>query len=195
MFSTVATFNQRQYLQSLEISRQISCVLRGIKWAISRKLVKISVCRVSSFLKTVAGFRVSGHAEFANVLAKKLKVWLNNKLHKSLHCTIVIKFYRTFLTELVFTFFVFKYQNHFEFPKGGKRSPRLKIPEIVSANSNVNKQTHIFHFINSRRGRPSSQARISSRLFARETFRLYSIWPRNEVTAYRKPKLLTKPKN
>ena len=187
MFSTVATFNQRQYLQSLEISRQISCVLRGIKWAISRKLVKISVCRVSSFLKTVPGCRVSRHDESTNVLAKKLTVWMNNKLHKSLHCTIVIKFYRTFLTELVFTFFVFKYQNHFEFPKGGKRSPRLKIPEIVSANSNVDNQTHIFHFINSRRGHPSSHARISSRLFARETFRLYSIWPRNEVTAYRIP--------
>ena len=138
-------------------------------------MVKISVCRVSSFLKTVPGCRVSRHDESANVLAKKLKVWLNNKLHKSLHCTIVIKFYRIFLTESVFTFFVFKYQNHFEFPKGGKRSQRLKIPEIVSANSNVNKQKHIFHFINSRRGRPSSQARISSRLFARKKFRLYSI--------------------
>jgi len=34
------------------------------------------------------------------------------------------------ITELVFTFFVFKYQNHFEFPKDGKRSPRLKILEI-----------------------------------------------------------------
>ena len=35
-----------------------------------------------------------------------------------------------FITELVFTLFVFKYQNHFEFPKDGKRSPCLKIPEI-----------------------------------------------------------------
>ena len=72
-------------------------------------------------------------------MTKKLKVWLNNKLNKSLHCTIVIKFYHIFITELVFTFVVFKYQNPFEFPKGGKRSQRLKIPEIVSANSNVNK--------------------------------------------------------
>ena len=39
-------------------------------------------------------------------MAKKLKVWLNSKLNKSLHCTIVIKFYRIFVTELVFTFFL-----------------------------------------------------------------------------------------
>ena len=60
--STVAsTFNSRQYLQSLEIPKQISYVLRGIKRAIPRKLVKISDCRVSSFLKTVPGCRVSRH--------------------------------------------------------------------------------------------------------------------------------------
>ena len=53
-------------------------------------------------------------------MVKKLEVWLNNKLNKCLHCTVVIKFYRIFVTELVFTFFVFKYQNHFEFPKDGK---------------------------------------------------------------------------
>ena len=58
-------------------------------------------------------------------MTKKLKVWLNNKLNKSLHCTIVIKFYHIFITELVFTFVVFKYQNPFEFPKGGKRSHHL----------------------------------------------------------------------
>ena len=68
--------------------------------------------------------------KFANVMAKKLKVWLNNKLNKRLHCTVVIKFYRVFVTELVFTFFDFKYQKHFEFPKGGKRNPTLKILEI-----------------------------------------------------------------
>ena len=56
-----STFNPRQYLQSFEISKQISCVLRGIKRAISRKLVKISDWRVSSFLKTVPGCRVSRH--------------------------------------------------------------------------------------------------------------------------------------
>ena len=56
-----STFNPRQYLQSFEISKQISCVLRGIKRAISRKLVKISDCRVSSFLKTVPGCRVCRH--------------------------------------------------------------------------------------------------------------------------------------
>ena len=49
---------------SLEISKQISCVLRGIKRAIPRKLVKISHCRVSSFLKTVPSCRVSRHSEF-----------------------------------------------------------------------------------------------------------------------------------
>ena len=55
------TFNPRQYLQSLEIPKEISYVLRGIKRAISRKLVKISDCQVSSFLKTVPGCRVSRH--------------------------------------------------------------------------------------------------------------------------------------
>ena len=59
-------------------------------------------------------------------MVKKLKVWLNNTLNKRLHCTVVVKFYRIFVTELVFTFFVFKYQSHFEFPKGSKPSPRLK---------------------------------------------------------------------
>ena len=63
-------------------------------------------------------------------MVKKLKVSLNNTLNKRLHCTVVIKFYRIFVIELVFTFFVFKYQSHFEFPKGGKPSPRLKILEI-----------------------------------------------------------------
>ena len=63
-------------------------------------------------------------------MVKKLKVWVNNTLNKCLHCTVVIKFYRIFVTELVFTFFVFKYQSHFEFPKGGKPSPCLKILEI-----------------------------------------------------------------
>ena len=76
-------------------------------------------------------------------MVKKLKVWLNNKLNKCLHCTVVIKFYCTFVTELVFTFFVFKYQNHFEFPKDGKRYPgqrcvglwpSLKIPAAREKN-------------------------------------------------------------
>ena len=63
-------------------------------------------------------------------MAKKLKVWLNNKLNKCLHCTVIIKFYHIFVTELVFTFFVFKYQNYFEFPKDGTLSPCLEILEI-----------------------------------------------------------------
>ena len=63
-------------------------------------------------------------------MAKKIKVWLNNKLNKCLRCTVVIKFYRIFITELVLTFFVFKCTNYFEFPKYGKRSPHLKILEI-----------------------------------------------------------------
>ena len=47
-------------IKLIEISYvKISYVLRGIKRAISRKLVKISDCRVSSFLKTVPGCRVS----------------------------------------------------------------------------------------------------------------------------------------
>ena len=46
--SQPSTFNPRQYLQSLEIPKQISCVLRGIKRAIPRKLAKISDCRVYS---------------------------------------------------------------------------------------------------------------------------------------------------
>ena len=63
-------------------------------------------------------------------MAKKPKIWLNNKLNKCLHFTVVMKFYRIFVTELVFSFFVVKYQNHFEFPKDGKRSLHLKILEI-----------------------------------------------------------------
>ena len=63
-------------------------------------------------------------------MAKKLKVWLNNKLNKRLRCTVVTKFYHVFITVLVLTFFVFKYPNYFEFPKCGKRRPHLKIREI-----------------------------------------------------------------
>ena len=37
-------------------------------------------------------------------MAKKLKVWLNNKLNKRLRCTVVTKFYHVFITELVLTF-------------------------------------------------------------------------------------------
>ena len=59
-------------------------------------------------------------------MAKKLKVWLNNKLNKRLPCTVVIKFYRIFVTKLVLTFFVFKYPNYFKFPKRGKRIPHSK---------------------------------------------------------------------
>ena len=59
--SQPSTFNPRQYLQSLEIPKEISYVLRGIKQAISRKLVKSSDCQVSSFLKTVPSCRVSRH--------------------------------------------------------------------------------------------------------------------------------------
>ena len=60
--STVANaFKSRQYLQLLEIPKQISCVHKGIKRAIPRKLFKISDCRASSFLKTVPGCRVSRH--------------------------------------------------------------------------------------------------------------------------------------
>ena len=58
-------------------------------------------------------------------MVKKLKVWLNNKLNKYLHCTVVIEFYRIFVTELVFTFFVFRYKNHFEFPKEGIKAKSL----------------------------------------------------------------------
>jgi len=66
-------------------------------------------------------------------MAKKLKVWLNNKLNKRLRCTVVIKFYRIFITELVLTFFVFKYPNYFEFPKCGIK--KAKPPFKNSGNS------------------------------------------------------------
>ena len=39
--------------------------------------------------------------------------------------SVVIKFYRIYLTNLVFTFSFYKYKNHFEFPRV-VRSPRLK---------------------------------------------------------------------
>ena len=70
-------------------------------------------------------------------MVKKLKVWLNNKLNKYLHCTVVIIFYRIFVTELVFTFSVFRYENHFEFPKDGKQSPHSKILEIPGGRRGV----------------------------------------------------------
>ena len=47
--SVASTFNPTQYLQSFEIPKQICYVLREIKRAIPRKLVKISDFRVSSF--------------------------------------------------------------------------------------------------------------------------------------------------
>ena len=39
--------------------------------------------------------------------------------------SVVIKFYRIYVTNLVFTFSFYKYKNHFEFPRV-VRSPRLK---------------------------------------------------------------------
>ena len=45
--------------------KHISCVLRIFKRAILRKLVKISDCRVSSFLKPVPSFRENGHLVFS----------------------------------------------------------------------------------------------------------------------------------
>ena len=39
--------------------------------------------------------------------------------------SVVIKFYRIYVTNLVFTFPFYKYKNHFEFPRV-VRSPRLK---------------------------------------------------------------------
>ena len=52
------------WTKSHEIPKQISYVLRGIKGAILRKLVKISDWQVPSFLKTVPGCRVSRHLIF-----------------------------------------------------------------------------------------------------------------------------------
>ena len=66
--STVAsTFNPRLYLYNYFrcLNKIISYVIRGIKQAISRKLVKISDYLVSS-LKTVPGCRVSRHILFSN---------------------------------------------------------------------------------------------------------------------------------
>ena len=63
-------------------------------------------------------------------MVKKVNVWLNNELNKCLHRTVVIKFYLIFVTELVFTFFVFKYQKHFEFPKDGKRYPGRRCASV-----------------------------------------------------------------
>ena len=45
--------------------KHISCVLRVFKRAISRKLVKISDCRLSSFLKPVPSFRENGRQVFS----------------------------------------------------------------------------------------------------------------------------------
>ena len=72
-------------------------------------------------------------------MAKKLKVRLNNKLNKRLHCTVAIKFYSIFVTELAFNFFVLKYPNHCEFPKNGQRSRRLKILEIPGGSGGLHR--------------------------------------------------------
>ena len=43
---------------------------------------------------------------------------------------VVIKFYRIYVTNLVFTFSFYKYKNHFEFPRV-VRSPRLKFCKFL----------------------------------------------------------------
>ena len=57
-------------IQSLEISKQTSYVLRGIKRTISRKLVKIALTAgyISSFFKSVPGCRVSRHFQLGTSL-------------------------------------------------------------------------------------------------------------------------------
>ena len=60
--SQPSTFNPRQYLQSLEIPKQISYVLTGIKiMSYSEKIGQNSDCQVSSFCKTVPSCQVSRH--------------------------------------------------------------------------------------------------------------------------------------
>ena len=56
--------------------KNISCVLRVFKRAISRKLVKISDCQVSSFLKPVPSFRENGHQVFSFSPIKLECMWL-----------------------------------------------------------------------------------------------------------------------
>ena len=56
-------------------------------------------------------------------MAKKLKVWLNNKLNKCLRCTVVIKFYRIFITELVLNFFNIKNSGNSGGEGGGHQRP------------------------------------------------------------------------
>ena len=56
-------------------------------------------------------------------MAKKLKVWLNNKLNKRLRCTVVIKFYRIFITELVLNFFTKKNSGNSWGERGGHQRP------------------------------------------------------------------------
>ena len=69
------------------ISKQISYVLRGIKRAISRKLVKISDYRVSSFLKTVPGCRVSRHVVLQyGTCVQMLQWWEIHKLWICFKC-------------------------------------------------------------------------------------------------------------
>ena len=52
------------------------------------------------------------------------KSYIFIKVHLNVF-SIVIKFYRIYVTNLVFTFSFYKYKNHFEFPRV-VRSPRLK---------------------------------------------------------------------
>ena len=63
-------------------------------------------------------------------MPKKLKVWLNNKLNKRLRCTVVIKFYRIFITELVLNFFKIKNSGNSwgEWGGGHQRPPGTENP-------------------------------------------------------------------
>ena len=75
--STVtSTFNPR-LIQSLEIPKQISYVLRGIKQAISRKLVKISDFPVRSLKQFLAaGYLDTSYFLTRKLLALILKQWV-----------------------------------------------------------------------------------------------------------------------
>ena len=64
----------------------MSCVLRGIKRAISRKLVKISDCPVSSFLKTVPG-PAAGYLDLAIFFSFLVELLITSFLLYLIECS------------------------------------------------------------------------------------------------------------
>ena len=102
MFLTLRKYSSSDTLSQLPMNihrnyernlTRVSHVLRGIKRAICRKLVKISDCRLSSFLKALPGCRVSRHNSIFWVLLTQLFLRCSVVLNAPFHCfeQVIIK--------------------------------------------------------------------------------------------------------